>query len=230
LIKYASNAWHATKISFANEIGRIAKYSKVDARKVMDILLSDKKLNISSAYLKPGFAYGGSCLPKDVRAMEFFGKINNINLPLINSLSLSNYAQIDLAISLILNKNKRKIGLLGLSFKSGTDDLRESPSVELAERLLGKGFELRILDHFVFESKLIGSNKEFIEKKIPHLSRLMVNTPSELLQHSEIVIITHGAAEFRKILEKVSKDKYIIDLTGILKEDVNHPNYEGIAW
>ena len=230
LLKYAANAWHATKIGFSNEIGRLAKFSGVDARKVMEMLVLDKKLNISTAYMKPGFAYGGSCLPKDVRAIEYFGKINNINLPLINALSVSNKAQIDLALDIIQSKNKKRLGLLGISFKSDTDDLRESPAVELSERLLGKGFDLKILDHYVSESKLIGSNKEYIEKKIPHLSRLMVDSPSELLAHAEIIIVTHGAAEFRTILEKINNDTMIIDLTGILKEDIDYSNYEGIAW
>jgi len=230
LLKYAANSWHATKIGFTNEIGRLAKFLGVDARKVMEMLVLDKKLNISTAYMKPGFAYGGSCLPKDVRAIEYFGKINNINLPIINALSLSNNAHIELALDLIINKNKRKLGLLGLSFKSDTDDLRESPAVELSERLLGKGFDLKILDHYVSESKLIGSNKEYIEKKIPHLSRLMVDSPDELLDHSEIIIVTHGAAEFRTILDTINGETIIIDLTGILKEDIEYSNYEGIAW
>ena len=230
LLKYASNAWHAMKIGFSNEIGRLAKFSGVDARKVMDMLVLDKKLNVSTAYMKPGFAYGGSCLPKDVRAIEYFGKINNIKLPLINALSTSNNAHIELALDLITSKNKRKLGLLGLSFKSDTDDLRESPAVELSERLLGKGFDLKILDHYVAESKLIGSNKEYIEKKIPHLSKLMVDSAKELLKHSEIIIVTHGAAEFRTILEKINNETIIIDLTGILKEDIDFSNYEGIAW
>jgi GDP-mannose 6-dehydrogenase len=230
LLKYAANSWHATKIGFTNEIGRLAKFSGVDARKVMEMLVLDKKLNVSTAYMKPGFAYGGSCLPKDVRAIEYFGKINNINLPIINALSLSNNAHIELALDLIISKNKRKLGLLGLSFKSDTDDLRESPAVELSERLLGKGFDLKILDHYVSESKLIGSNKEYIEKKIPHLSRLMVDSPDELLDHSEIIIVTHGAAEFRTILDTINNETIIIDLTGILKEDIEYSNYEGIAW
>jgi GDP-mannose 6-dehydrogenase len=230
LLKYAANAWHATKIGFSNEIGRLAKFSNVDARKVMEMLVLDKKLNISTAYMKPGFAYGGSCLPKDVRAIEYFGKINNINLPIINALPQSNNAHIELALDLIIKKNKRKLGLLGLSFKSDTDDLRESPAVELSERLLGKGYDLKILDHYVSESKLIGSNKAYIEKKIPHLSRLMVETPNELLEHAEVIIVTHGAAEFRTILDKNNNDAIIIDLTGILKEDIEYAHYEGIAW
>ena len=230
LLKYAANAWHATKIGFTNEIGRLAKFSKVDARKVMEMLVLDKKLNTSTAYMKPGFAYGGSCLPKDVRAIEYFGKINNINLPIINALSQSNNAHIELALDLIIKKNKKRLGLLGLSFKSDTDDLRESPAVELSERLLGKGYDLKILDHYVSESKLIGSNKAYIEKKIPHLSRLMVDSPNDLLKHSEVIIVTHGAAEFRTILDKINDDALIIDLTGILKEDIEYSSYEGIAW
>ena len=230
LLKYATNSWHAVKITFANEIGRLAKFANVDARRVMDILIDDKKLNISSIYMKPGFAYGGSCLPKDVRAIDYFSKINNISVPLISSLAQSNNAQIESAISIISKKGFKKIGLLGLSFKSGTDDLRESPSVELAERLIGKGFDLKILDHNVNESKLIGSNKIFIEQKIPHLSRLMVNNEEELINHSELIIVSHGAAEFRFIIDKITKDKFILDFTGMLRDEINHVNYEGIAW
>jgi GDP-mannose 6-dehydrogenase len=230
LIKYAANAWHATKITFSNEIGRLGKNVGIDARKVMKILVSDEKLNTSPVYMRPGFAYGGSCLPKDVRAINYYAKVNNVSLPLMNSLSESNYAQIELAIGLILKRNMSKVGLLGLSFKSGTDDLRESPAVELAERILGKGIELKILDHSVSESKLIGSNKSYIDQKIPHLSRLMVESEDELIEHSDLIVVTHGASEFRTILNKVKGDRPILDLTGIFSGTVEYSNYEGIAW
>ena len=229
MIKYGANAWHATKISFANEMGRVAKHVGVDGRKVMEILVSDRKLNISTAYMRPGFAYGGSCLPKDVRALEYYGKLNNVKLPLLDSLSQSNEAQVQLALDLIQEKGFKKIGLLGLAFKPGTDDLRESPSVELAEQLLGKGYELKIYDPAVNESRLIGSNKKFIDSKIPHLSKLLVDQ-EEITKEVEVLIVSHGAGEFRNILENIGKDFPVLDLTGIVKNIKTTKNYEGIAW
>ncbi|MEM0940075.1 MAG: nucleotide sugar dehydrogenase [Bacteroidota bacterium] len=230
LIKYAANFWHATKIAFANEIGRIANHLHVDGRTVMDILVSDEKLNISKAYMKPGFAYGGSCLPKDVRAIEYFSKVNGIRLPLVSSLAESNQAQIDLAMKMVMDVNAKKVGILGLAFKSGTDDLRESPSVTLAEKLLGKGVVLRILDSAVQKSKLIGTNLDYISSKIPHLSEMIVSSPWDLIDHSELIIVTHGAAEFRQIIEQVKGETWILDLTGIYREKVEYLKYRGIAW
>ncbi|MEL6561987.1 MAG: nucleotide sugar dehydrogenase [Bacteroidota bacterium] len=230
LIKYAANSWHATKIAFANEIGRVGKHLNINSRRVMDILVSDKKLNTSKAYMKPGFAYGGSCLPKDVRAIDYFGKVNNISLPLLGSLAESNKAQVDLATKLILSKKPVKVGLLGLAFKSGTDDLRESPAVSLAENLLSKGIELSILDNAVHESKLIGSNKDYIESRIPHLSDLIVSSSQQLLKESDLIVVTHGAAEFRQILDSVKGKVSIIDLSGIFNENIDYSKYEGIAW
>lgn len=229
MIKYGANAWHAAKISFANEIGRVAKHAGVDGRQVMEILVSDRKLNISSAYMRPGFAYGGSCLPKDVRALEYYGKVNNVKLPLLDSLSQSNEAQVQLALDLIQEKGYKKIGLLGLAFKPGTDDLRESPSVELAERLIGKGYNLKIYDPAVNESRLIGSNKKFIDSKIPHLSKLLV-VQDEITKEVEVLIVSHGAGEFRNVLEDIEKDFPVLDLTGIVKNIKTTKNYEGIAW
>jgi GDP-mannose 6-dehydrogenase len=229
MIKYAANAWHATKIAFANEIGRVAKHAGVDGRKVMEILVEDRKLNISTAYMRPGFAYGGSCLPKDVRALEYYGKINNVGVPLLDSLSKSNKAQIQLAFDLIRQNNYKKIAMLGLAFKPGTDDLRESPSVELAEQLIGKGYELKIYDPAINESRLIGSNKEFIDSKIPHLSKLLVDE-NKIIEDVDVLIVTHGAGEFRKVLEKANQSLPVFDLTGIVKNLKSVENYEGIAW
>ncbi|MFT6835589.1 MAG: GDP-mannose 6-dehydrogenase [Francisellaceae bacterium] len=230
LIKYAANSWHATKIAFANEIGRIGKYLNVDSRKVMEILVSDEKLNTSKAYMRPGFAYGGSCLPKDVRAIDYFAKVNNIDLPLMSSLARSNSAQIKLATSLILNSQPKRVGILGLSFKSGTDDLRESPAVDLAENLLSKGIQIKIMDSSVHESKLMGSNLDYINSRIPHLSDLIVSDSSELINHSDLIVVTHGAAEFREILDNAEGKVGILDLSGIIKENDKYANYEGIAW
>jgi len=223
MIKYGA------KIAFANEMGRVAKHVGVDGRKVMEILISDRKLNISTAYMRPGFAYGGSCLPKDVRALEYFGKVNNVKLPLLDSLSQSNEAQIELALDLIQEKGYKKVGLLGLAFKPGTDDLRESPSVELAERLIGKGYNLKIYDPAINESRLVGSNKKFIDSKIPHLSKLLVDQ-DEISRNIEVLIVSHGAGEFRNVLEKIEENFPVLDLTGIVKNIKTTDSYEGIAW
>lgn len=230
LIKFAANAWHATKISFSNEIGRVSKSLGINGLEVMDILTKDTKLNISTAYMRPGFAYGGSCLPKDVRALIYLGHKESICVPLLSALETSNRAQIEMAANLILRTNKKRVGLIGLAFKPGTDDLRESPSVELAEKLLGKGCEVSILDAAVGEAKLFGANRDYIERHIPHLSRLLVKTADELISRSDVIVASHGAAEFREILAKVGPTTPIIDLAGVVRLTSNGRTYEGIAW
>ncbi len=230
LIKYASNAWHATKITFANEMGRIAKEVGVDGVEAMNILVQDTKLNTSSAYMRPGFAYGGSCLPKDVRALEYYGKVNNVKLPLLDSLAQSNKEQIDLAIRTILNKGWKDIILFGLAFKSGTDDLRESPAVELAEGLLGKGVKIKIFDPAVDESRLIGSNKAFINQKLPHLSELLVSNIEPSLSETEAIVVTHNSNRFYKMLEMVDNQLPIYDLSGMFRKFADKKQYEGLVW
>jgi GDP-mannose 6-dehydrogenase len=230
MIKFTANAWHATKITFANEIGRLAKRLGVDGREVMEIITKDTKLNVSPAYMRPGFAYGGSCLPKDVRALIHVGRIRNIDVPLLDSLAESNHTQVEWAANLVLARGKRRIGILGLAFKPGTDDLRESPAVDLAEFLIGKGMDIRILDRAVSEAKLVGSNKRFIEERIPHLSAVLVSTADELIKHAQIIVITHGSPEFRAVLAKVDRSVPIIDLAGAKNLLSNHGDYEGIAW
>jgi GDP-mannose 6-dehydrogenase len=211
-IKLVANAWHATKVAFANEIGRLGNTLRFDAREVMGILTQDSKLNTSSAYMRPGFAFGGSCLPKDLRALTYFARTHNIELPLLSSLMVSNQAQIDSALREILATQKRRIGLVGLAFKPGTDDLRESPALELAERLIGKGCELRILDPAVCQAKLLGANRRFIESKLPHLSRLLVASVSELLEHSELVVVTQLEAAFENVIASGKRDIPIMHL------------------
>ena len=230
LIKFAANAWHATKISFANEIGRLSKRLGIDGLEVMEILARDTKLNVSTAYMRPGFAYGGSCLPKDVRALTYIGHKESICLPLLDSLETSNRAQVELAANMILQTGKRRVGLLGLAFKNGTDDLRESPSVELAEKLIGKGCEVTILDTAVCEATLVGSNRDYINRHIPHLSRLLVQTSDELVRRSDIIVASHGTAEFREIISRAGDKTPIIDLAGIIRLTSNGRTYEGIAW
>jgi GDP-mannose 6-dehydrogenase len=198
MVKYASNAFHALKVAFANEIAAVCEQADVDAEAVMNVFCSDSKLNISRRYLMPGFAFGGSCLPKDVRAVLHAGKESDLHLPLIGAILSSNEQVIDRAFQKIRATGKWRVGLIGLSFKSNTDDLRESPFVELAERLLGKGYELRIFDPNVLAARLTGANKEYIDKAIPHLSCLLVRSLDEL-ESSELLIVGHyfdGVAEF----------------------------------
>jgi len=203
LVKYASNAYHALKIAFANEIGALCDQAGIDGRKVMSVFGKDTKLNISTRYLMPGFAFGGSCLPKDVRALSYAGKRYDVDIPLINSLLPSNEKVIQRAIRQVCSSNARRIGLIGLGFKANTDDLRESPFVEMAERLLGKGYELKIYDPNVSLAQLTGSNKEYIDKVIPHLSRLLVGSLEELVE-CELLVIGHRYPNVREFLHKIN--------------------------
>ena len=230
MIKFTCNAWHAAKISFSNEIGRISKAVGVDGRKVMEVIIQDTKLNISPTYMRPGFAFGGSCLPKDVRSLIHIARSNNVQVPVLTSMLDSNDLHINRSVQLIMDTGKRNISLLGLAFKSGTDDLRESPAVELAERLLGKGFNLKIYDPAVHEAKLMGANKLYIEAKLPHLTRLLTNSVQEIIAHGEVIVVTHAAGEFRSLIEKLTDTRKIIDLAGLLKPDTKESNYEGVSW
>ncbi len=225
LIKYTANAWHATKITFANEVGRLANSYNVDAQDVMNMITQDTKLNISSAYLRPGFAFGGSCLPKDVRALNYFSKLTGVEVPLLASLSSSNQNHIEYALNKIIRLERKKIGICGISFKSGTDDLRESPGVELTERLIGKGFQVKIYDPSVFTAKLVGANKRFIDEKVPHLSTLLVKNVEELLLHTELLIITNGDKEFLPVFDQVQKDIPVLDLSCTFKNQAKSCRY-----
>jgi len=227
IIKYVNNSYHALKICFANEIGNICKAMEIDSHEVMDLFVMDKQLNISSCYFKPGFAYGGSCLPKDLKGMVAFAHDKYIKSPVLESIELSNSNQKQIAIDKILSYNKKNIGILGLSFKEGTDDLRYSPIVEVAERLAGKGYNLFIYDHNVSISKLTATNLEYIEHHIPHLSNLMLNTIEEVVQKSEIVVISHQFKNIRELLDKYP-GKIFFDLARVIEDQL--PNYEGICW
>lgn len=229
MIKYTCNAWHATKVAFANEIGSVAKIFGVDGREVMDTICKDKSLNVSSYYMRPGFAFGGSCLPKDVRALTYRAMQRDLNLPLLYSMLESNQAHIRRGLELIMEKPARRIGLLGLSFKSGTDDLRESPFVELGERLLGKGYDLRIYDRNVAKARMHGANRDYIMTRIPHLSNLLVGSLEEISAHADTLVISYPDPEFRSFLPRIPEEKTIIDLTGIAT-GVSHPGYHGICW
>src|SRR5215212_8342117 len=202
MIKYASNTWHALKVCFANEVGNLCKRLDIDSHAVMDIFCRDEKLNLSSYYMKPGFAFGGSCLPKDVRAMQYRAKEVDLDMPVIQSILGSNQLQIRHALDLIVESGRKKVGLLGFSFKAGTDDLRESPIVILAEALLGKGFDLRIYDRNVSVARLVGANREYINTQIPHLSSLLCETVDEVLAHSDVIVVGNGAPEFADALKR----------------------------
>jgi GDP-mannose 6-dehydrogenase len=231
MIKYTSNTWHALKVCFANEIGNLCKKVGVDSHEVMDIFCRDEKLNLSSYYLKPGFAFGGSCLPKDVRALQYRAKEEDLDLPVISSILPSNRLQIEHAFKEVLDTRKKRVGLLGFSFKAGTDDLRESPMVILAEALLGKGLQLRIYDRNVSLAKLVGANKHYIETQIPHLSSLLCSTIDELLEASEVLVVGNQAPEFADAIARANQDHIIVDLVRVPMNGARiRAGYRGICW
>lgn len=231
MVKYTSNVWHALKVCFANEIGNLCKRMDVDSHELMDIFCTDTKLNISPYYLKPGFAFGGSCLPKDVRAMQYRARELDLEVPVLNAILPSNRLQIDHAFDEVIESGKKRVGLLGFSFKEGTDDLRESPIVTLAEMLIGKGLSLRIYDRNVSIARLVGANKQYIEEQITHLSSLMVGSVDELVDQSEVIVIGNQGAEFVDALSKVRDDQIIIDLVGLPVDSSKLPRgYRGLCW
>ena len=231
MVKYTSNTWHALKVCFANEIGNLCKQLDVDSHDVMDIFCRDGKLNLSPYYLKPGFAFGGSCLPKDVRALQYRAKELDVDMPLIQSILPSNKLQIQRAIDEVMDTGKKKIGLLGFSFKAGTDDLRESPIVILAEALLGKGLTLTIYDKNVSLARLVGSNKDYIERQIPHLSSLLRQTIEQVIDESEVIVVGNQSAEFADGLLRCREDQIVIDLVRVpLNESRMRADYRGICW
>lgn len=230
MVKYVDNAWHALKVGFANEIGNICKGVEVDAHRVMDIFCQDTKLNISPYYLKPGFAFGGSCLPKDLRALLYKAKTLDVSVPILGSILPSNQQQIDRGVRAVMQNGNRKVGILGLSFKAGTDDLRESPVVELAERLLGKGYDLRIYDRNVSIASIRGANREYIINHIPHISRLMVSSVEEVLEHAGTIVIGNAELEFRDVPTRLEYGQTVIDFVRISASRSIAGVYEGLCW
>jgi len=229
MVKYTDNVWHALKVGFANEIGNICKALGIDGHKVMDIFCHDTKLNLSPYYLKPGFAFGGSCLPKDVRALAYKARSLDLDLPILNAILPSNERQIERGLRMILGKGSKRIGILGFSFKAGTDDLRESPMVEVIERLLGKGHELRIYDRNVKLAGLVGANREYILHRIPHISRLMVETIDDVLGFAETIVIGNGDKEFRDVPGRLRDGQNVIDFVRVA-DGVSDGKYDGICW
>lgn len=228
IIKYVNNTFHALKITFANEVGNICKALNIDSHQVMELFVKDKKLNLSPYYLKPGFAYGGACLPKDLKGLKTLAHDSYVQSPVIEAIEQSNINQKNILIDLISKTGFKKIGILGLSFKAGTDDLRFSPIVEVAELLLGKGYELKIYDKNVRASQLTGTNKNFIEQHIPHLTDLIFDDVDKAIEDSDLIIISHNLKEFDGIIQKYPKKRFI-DLVRITKQTTAE-NYEGICW
>ncbi len=231
MAKYADNAFHGLKIGFANEMGAICQAIGLDSHDVMDVFMADTKLNISTAYLRPGFAFGGSCLPKDLRGLVYAAQRADVSVPILSNVLLSNETHLRRAVDAVIATGARKIGLFGLSFKAGTDDLRESPLVELAERLLGKGFDLKIYDANVSMSRLIGANKEYIEKSLPHLGDLLTSDANAVLAHADVCVVGSKDAAVLGVLEGAG-EKPVIDLVRLpdARERRAEPGYVGIGW
>jgi GDP-mannose 6-dehydrogenase len=230
MVKYVDNSWHALKIGFANEIGNLSKSLGVDAHEVMKIFCQDRKLNISTAYLLPGFAFGGSCLPKDLRALSYQAKMRDLQLPILSSILLSNEMQIARGVQLITEKGHTRVGILGFSFKEGTDDLRESPLIEVIERLIGKGYDLRIYDKNVNIASLVGANRDFILNRIPHISKLMVGGIDAVLNHAQTIVIGNKDPDFFGVPERLREGQLLVDFVRIIEGRSKNGKYDGICW
>jgi len=230
MVKYASNAYHALKIAFANEIGVLCKAHGIDSHELMELFARDQKLNISAAYLRPGFAFGGSCLPKDLRALLHQAHRLDIEAPVLEAILPSNRDHVERAYTMVRATGARRIAVLGFSFKAGTDDLRESPVVELIERLIGKGLEVVVYDRSVSLAALSGSNRAFIEREIPHIASIMVESIEEAVAHAEVVVVGNPDAEFQGIAERIRSDQRLIDLVKVASTGTLGDRYAGVAW
>ena len=230
MVKYTDNVWHALKVGFANEIGNVCKAVGIDSHRVMDIFCQDTKLNLSSYYMKPGFAFGGSCLPKDVRALTYKARALDLSVPILDAILPSNELQVKRGFDMIVGKCSKKIGILGFSFKAGTDDLRESPIVEVIERLIGKGYDLRIYDENVNIAKIVGANRDYIMNHIPHISQLMTGSMDEVLAHAETIVIGNKSSEFESILGRLGGNQSVVDLVRLDSLSDATDGYDGICW
>jgi GDP-mannose 6-dehydrogenase len=229
-IKYACNAWHACKVAFANEVGAVCNAHGVDSRAVMDVFCADERLNISAAYLRPGFAFGGPCLPKDLRALRHHGHAADVETPLLDGILAANEKHIARAFQMIASQNVRRVSLFGVTFKPTTDDLRDSPLVELAERLIGKGYDVKIYDPNIRYSELVGANRQFAIAKLPHIASLLADDAAAVAAHAELVVFGHSDAHVPGIAQKLRDDQIIVDLSGCSPAIQAHRNYHGICW
>jgi GDP-mannose 6-dehydrogenase len=230
MVKYVDNAFHALKVTFGNEIGNVCKALGIDSHEVIDIFCLDTKLNLSPYYLKPGFAFGGSCLPKDLNALTHRAVMLDVQTPLIQSIHASNELQIRNAVNRVIAYGKKKVGVLGFAFKAGTDDLRNSPIVELIETLLGKGYAIKVYDSAVSMAKLFGANKEYIENRIPHIADLLVSDITEIIDHAEMIVIGNKSPEFVEILSSLREEQCVLDLVRISRNVRTRARYDGICW
>ncbi len=230
MIKYTSNAWRAVKVTFANEIGRVWEAAGADPVRVMQIVAEDTKLNISPVYLRPGFAFGGSCLPKDLRALTFAARDQNVGIPMLDHVIPSNEVQIRRAFEAVRESGKRQVALLGLAFKAGTDDLREAPMVEVAERLIGKGLKLSIYDHNVSLARLTGANARFIHDHLPHIGELLVDDVERAIEGAEAVVIGNSNPDFADVVAGLGPDIHVIDLVRVVADGTDIARYHGLGW
>jgi GDP-mannose 6-dehydrogenase len=231
MVKYSCNVFHALKITFANAIGRLCQALEVDSHEVMELVCSDRQLNISPAYLKPGFAFGGSCLPKDLRGLLYNAKMKDIELPMLSHVLPSNEIHIQHAVDMVLARGERSIGMAGLSFKGGTDDLRESPNVIMAEKFIGKGLDLKVYDPHVSFSRLVGANRRFIENSIPHIASLICEDALEIIQTCNILVIGQNDKKFIDVLyQGCRKDQFVLDLIGAVDKELVRGEYRGVCW
>jgi GDP-mannose 6-dehydrogenase len=233
MVKYACNCFHGLKVAFANEMGVLCKALGIDSHRVMDVFCKDTKLNLSPYYLKPGFAFGGSCLPKDLRALTYQAKTQDVDVGLLNAILTSNRRHIERAVEMVLRTGKKRVGVLGLSFKTGTDDLRESPMVTLIETLIGKGLQVMIFDREVELARLFGANKDYIEREIPHISSLMRRRLDEVIEQSEVIVLTKRSDEYRAVLGQGNQSgspPMVIDLARVIEGKRSADGYDGIGW
>jgi len=229
-VKLVGNAWHALKVVFANEVGRFCESQRIDSRAVMEIFKQDRRLNVSPAYLNPGFAFGGSCLPKDLRTLNYRARVLGVELPVLDNVLRSNRAHIDLALERIEEYGAQRIAVLGLAFKHGTDDLRESPVLELVERLLGKGYEVRLHDEGVLLPRLVGANREHLLRTLPHVAGYLVDDLEEAIRGAEVIVVTQGNPAYAAILERVAPEQKVLDLHGVARTSGAGAQYHGFLW
>jgi GDP-mannose 6-dehydrogenase len=230
MVKYSDNVWHGLKVAFANEVGSICKDLGIDGQDVMEVFCQDRKLNISTSYLKPGLAFGGSCLPKDIRALVYRARSLDLSVPVIEAILPSNESHVQRALDMIINAGHRDVGVLGLSFKPGTDDLRESPMVEIVERLIGKGYNIRIYDSNVNLNSLVGANRDYVLEHLPHIAGLLADNTDDVTSHARTVVVGNRDQSFSPVIERLAPDQCLIDFVRISEKLDGSVEYKGICW